>query len=480
MLPGRLILCAAALLLLAAVDLSAQSTLPNAPEPASLAWLASAAVQHRNYGSDQQRARVTEARPAQPYTEPSLWRRKYLYGNWDGERTRMENEGLTMDFYYVADALSNVRGGVHPGGKTWWGRIRGTVDVDFSKLSRWKGLTGHITSVWQYGTNIGGPSYAASYANPSSLASTHVFRAAEYDLTQALFHDHLEIRGGKMASWNTYGTQEYGASYVNEPMGYAFNTYVNTYMTYDPGGTPAFEVRFLPTYHYYVKAMVLSQEKKPYTIDPTGFAFHLGPPVLAAEAGWVHDPPLPPHATKTLGVEDCLRRYETGHYPGTFKFGGSYNPTAFTNQLTGQTSPGNYVIWAQANQAIYREPNQDLDGQRGLDVTFTIDHSPNDVNQQNQQIDAGFRYIGPFRGRRFAKDMLDFGWVRTSDGSAYRASQRMQGHAVAAENLAEINYLANITPWLLFQPTAEFILNPSAQAARSSIMVLGFRTMITF
>ncbi len=383
-----------------------------------------------------------------------------------------------MDFYYVADALANPTGGFNRGSETWWGRIRGTVDVDFGKFLPDAGLTGHITSVWQYGTNIGGPNYVNSFANPSSLASKHVLRAAEYSLSQYLFHDHIDVRGGKLAAWNTYGTQEYGASFINEPMGYAFNTFANTYMTYDPGGTPAFELRVLPSVHYYAKAMVLSQEKSPYAQDPTGFGFHLGPPVVVAEAGYLH---APPKNTGTLGMEDFLRRSETGKYPGIFKFGGSYNPATFTNQLTGQSSQGNYVIWAQANQALYREPDQGPKENRGLDATFTIDHSPDDVNQQNQQIDAGLRYVGPFRGAHFAKDMLDAGWVRTSNGSLYQRALLLQGKGPHhAENLAEINYLANLTPWLLLQPTVEFIVDPSATPDRGTVVVVGFRTMVTF
>lgn len=455
---------------------AAQEWLPDAPVP-SFAVL-QAQQQSQPNPKESAAASAAEKLPSTAQNQPDLWHRPYLLGDWGGERTRLADDGLTMDFYYVADGLANVKGGAHPPEATWWGRIRGTVDVDFGKFLPDRGLTGHMTSVWQYGTNIGGANYANTYANPSSLASQHLFRAAEYSLSQYLFGNHVDLRGGKLAAWNTYGTQEYGASYLNEPMGYAFNTLGNTYMTYDPGGTPAFEVRVLPSVHYYVKSMVLSQERSPYTTDTTGFHFHFGPPVVAAETGYIHDPPKD---TGTLGMVDNLRRYETGKYPGIYKFGGSYNPTTFTNQLTGQTSPGNYVIWAQANQAVYREPNQGAKENRGLDLTFTIDHSPNDVNAQNQQIDAGARYVGPFRGHHFAQDMLDFGWVRTSNGSALQQKLLLSGHgAQKSEHLLELNYLANVTPWLLFQPTAEFVLHPSANPARSNVVVLGFRTLVTF
>lgn len=467
-----------AALALFGVPALAQRDLPDAPVPSP--ELSPQQQRPKPNPAEQARAGANDARTTQRYQQTGMWQRKYLFGNWNGERTRLENKGVVFDFYYTADALANTSGDNGHDDATWWGRIRGTVDLDFSKFTQLRGLTFHMTSIWQYGTDIGGTNYVDSIANPSSLASVHVFRAAEYWLNESIFQHHLFLRGGKTAPWNNYGVQEYGASFLNEPMGYAFNTLFNTYMAYDPGGTPGFEVRVLPTVHYYVKAMVNSTEPSPYAVDPRGFNFHLTTPVVSTEAGYVHDPPQPPKSTATLGLENFVPNAATGNHPGTYKFGGSYTARPFTNQLTGQSSTGNNVIWGEASQAIYRESYSGPNKNRGLDLTAAINHSPNDVNQQNQQMDAGLRYVGPFRGKHFSKDMLDVGWVRSSDGSAYRGSLELKGQHVRPENLFEINYLSNLTPWLLFQPTAEFLLNPGTLATRRKVVVLGFRTRIVF
>lgn len=77
--------------------------------------------------------------------------------------------------------------------------------------------------------------------------------------------------------------------------------------------------------------------------------------------------------------------------------------------------------------------------------------------------------------------MLDVGWVRSSDGNSYRRALLLQGKGrYAAENLVEVNYLAHVTPWLLFQPTAEYIVSPNADTARPGVLVAGFRFMVTF
>ena len=451
--------------------LSAQTDLPAAPAP-SVTKLNSGGQESSAPPSPQPigaQSSPAENAPGEQTQDPA-----------EEQRRQLEQQGLRVNVQYDADALAAPTG-VDPTAETWWGRIRVTIDVNFGKFTPDKGLVAHFTSLWQYGTNIGGTNYVDSYANPSSLASQHVFRAAEYSLSQYLFKDHIQFRGGKIATWDSYGVQEYGQSFINEPMGYAFNTFINTYMTYDPGGTPAFEIRVLPDHHWYAKAVVFSQEKKPYIIDTTGFGFHFGPPAMAAEIGYLHDPPLPPASTGALGREDFLNASDTGPWPGVFEFGGSYNPGTFTNFLTGRSSPGNYMLWGQASQVLYREPDQGPDGHRGLGATAMVDWSPNDVNQQNQQIDAGVRYVGAIRGKHFANDMIDAGWVRTSNGSAYHEAllNRGLGNQVS-ENLVEINYLAHVTSWFIFQPVAEFIVNPAAEPRRANVSVYGFRIVASF
>jgi porin len=59
--------------------------------------------------------------------------RKYLFGDRNGYRTRLEQRGFTFDFYSTAEALGNPQGGRSDFGA--WGRIRGTLDIDFREFS---------------------------------------------------------------------------------------------------------------------------------------------------------------------------------------------------------------------------------------------------------------------------------------------------------------------------------------------------------
>jgi hypothetical protein len=95
--------------------------------------------------------------------------------------------------------------------------------------------------------------------------------------------------------------------------------------SFNPAGVPSFEIKLLPTDHLYVKAMVESQERNPYITDPTGFAFHLGGPVLSTEIGYLKDPRALGQTT-TMGVEPFTGDSDSGNHPGVYEFGAGYNP----------------------------------------------------------------------------------------------------------------------------------------------------------
>lgn len=365
--------------------------------------------------------------PANPEVEPeaahqtpesgNVWRRKYLLGDWNGTRTRLENKGVIFDVYYTDDALGNPQGG--RGDFAVWGRIRASADVDFSKFTPDKDLTFHATGLWQYGVDLSSQ-YTLTAVDSSSLPSAHTLRLDSYFLQQYLLHHKVAIRAGQIAAYDSYGDSEYGASFINLALGYAHsNLNSAAFLSFNPAGVPAFELKVLPTDHFYVKGMVLSEERNPYVQDPNGFSFHLGGPVFAGEAGYMHDPPKPPGATYTMGNEPFITDKETGNHPGIYRFGAGYDPHNFTDLLTGNPISGNYVVYTQIDQAVYRLSNSGPDKNRGLDLTYSEDYSPGNVTQYSHQLWVGARWIGP-GGGRWSKDTIGLGYVRTAVGSHSR------------------------------------------------------------
>lgn len=92
----------------------------------------------------------------------------HLFGDWGGERTRLLERGVSFDFQYVSDSLSNIKSEQIERFASW-NRIRGTVDIDFGALIEQPGLYFHATALWQGGGNLG--AYLALLTSPRSLTA---------------------------------------------------------------------------------------------------------------------------------------------------------------------------------------------------------------------------------------------------------------------------------------------------------------------
>jgi len=403
-----------------------------------------------------------DSKPGQAPTTFNLSNQKYLFGDWGGARTRLEEEkGVKFDFFYVADLLANPKGGVEK--ESGWGRIRGTMDLDFNKLIGAKGLTFHVTGLWQYGTNLGG-SYLGSIANPSGLVSAHTTRLDSFWLQQSLFGDKLTVRAGQFAGMDFYGIQNYGGNYLMEPLDYAFGTLFTTYESFDPAAGPAAEVKISPVRQFYFKTAVMSGNHDPYGSDTNGFGFTAkNNAVILDEIGFLVDQP---------GGKNPKDKY----YPGLYKIGSSFNGGRFPDPLTLQNRSGNYLIYFMGNQAIFRPQSG---SNKGLDVHLGFDFAPTDVNSIDRQVTGGFVYNGliPKRG----KDAVAFGFVysKVSDNFSH-VSTLLGGPALGSEKAFEINYLTQVTPWLIWQPTIQVYSDLGANSHNGTGVVAGFRTKVTF
>lgn len=71
------------------------------------------------------------------------------------------------------------------------------------------------------------------------------------------------------------------------------------------------------------------------------------------------------------------------------------------------------MYYVMASQAVYRA---EAGSNRGVDVTFGYDDSPNDINRENLTVTAGAVYHGAVPWR--LSDDLAFGFVSVRNGNA--------------------------------------------------------------
>jgi len=92
---------------------------------------------------------------------------RHLFGDWDGERSRLLERGVRFDFQYVSDSLWNIES-EQQDRLASFNRFRGTVDIDFGALVGEQGLYFHATALWQGGGNLG--AYLGLLTSPSGLS----------------------------------------------------------------------------------------------------------------------------------------------------------------------------------------------------------------------------------------------------------------------------------------------------------------------
>jgi carbohydrate-selective porin OprB len=206
----------------------------------------------------------------------------HLFGDWGGERTRLEERGVAFDFQYVSDSLSNLKSEKKER-LTNWNRVRGTVDIDFGLLAGWNGVYFHAAAVWQDGGNMG--QYLGLLTVPAK-ASANTFRLDSWWLEKRMQNQRIVVRLGQFAGQDFYGEQLYGTSFIIEPIGYALGNLSTTFETFDPPSTPAAELRVIPLHWFYVKSMVLGADRAQYAHNPTGFVPQFrGGPLSVSEIG---------------------------------------------------------------------------------------------------------------------------------------------------------------------------------------------------
>src|SRR6266852_7694402 len=269
----------------------------------------------------------------------------HLFGDWGGERTRLQERGVNFDFQYVSDSLWNLKSEQQERFASW-NRFRGTVDIDFGALMGEQGLYFHATALWQGGGKL--VTYLGLLTSPSGMSSANTCRLDSWWIEKRWLNERLTARIGQFAGQDFYGTQHYAGSSIFEPMGYALGNLFTDFESFDPPSTPALEVRVVPLRDLYVKAMVEAEDRDPFAHNPTGLVPQFrGVPVSISEIGFT-----PGKKASSMRAFDNVESRKG--YSGLYQFGASYNPGKFMTYQGPKRTSGNYLLYGRASQALWR------------------------------------------------------------------------------------------------------------------------------
>ena len=388
--------------------------------------------------------------------------RGHLFGEWKGVRERLLERGFDLDLQYLSDSLWNLRS-PQKERLASWNRVRGTVNLDLSRLTGAAGLTFHMTGLWQGGGNLG--TYLGVIANPSSMASANTFRLDSYWVEKHWKNDSIVFRVGQFAGEDFYGTQHDGTSFLLEPLGYALGNLNSTYESFDPPSTPAAELRVVPYRHLYVKAMVFAADRIPFAHNPSGFVPQFrGAASTVSEIGWA-----PGQSASSVRAFDTIAQRRG--YPGLYQLGGSFNPGKFQASGPAPIISGNYVVYLMASQAVWRK---DRASSEGLDLTAATDFTPSNRSRNNRQTTVGVRYNEPLPLRQH--NTISFGYVLSQ--SSHRFSAVLPIAALQPEHALELNGLVQVTRFITVQPVVERFIHVGGSTRQAT--VFGFRSKVDF
>jgi carbohydrate-selective porin OprB len=385
----------------------------------------------------------------------------HLFGDWDGERTRLLERGVSFDFQYVSDSLWSLKS-AQPERFASWDRFRGTVDIDLGKLIGQQGLYFHATALWQGGGNLG--TYLGLLTSPSGMSSANTCRLDSWWIEKRWLHERITARAGQFAGQDFYGAQHYAASFIFEPMGYALGNLFTTLESFDPPSTPAMEIRIAPIRNLYVKSMVAAAVRSPFSQNPTGLVPQFnGTPVSVSEIAFT-----PGKKATSVRAFDSVENRKG--YSGLYQFGASYNPGKFTSPTSPTPRAGNYLLYGMASQALWRVHPKEA---KGLDATLAYDWSPAEINRNNTQLTAGVRFNEPLP--LHIHNTMSLGYVRNSLSAQFLPPGTP---AWKTEHGVEFNTLFDPLPMLLVQPVIQYYANVGGRAQRA--VVFGFRTKVEF
>ncbi len=427
-----------------------------------------------------------------------LWERANLFGDPGGVRTALANRGVTFGLNEQAEVLGSPTGGVRQGA-IYEGLLTMSVGLDTQKAF---GLPGGIFNASAYQIQGRGLSRNDLDGNLMTVSSIEALRGTllfELWYQQSLLGDRLSIRLGQLAADQEFMISQYGGLFLNETFGWSALPSSNL-----PSGGPAYplatpgvRVRYLPRDDFAVLLAVFNG-------DPTGPG--IGVPQARDASGT--DFRTSDGALLIGEVQYTINGGENAHgLPGTYKLGAWYNTENFVDQrrdvsgrslanptglaaVIGANRRGDWSFYGVADQLVWREPGTK---DQGIGVFARAMGGPGDRNLVNVYLDAGATWKGAIPGRNTDTVGLGFALARISDTASKLDSDIIvysgQPYPIRRfEAALELTYQAQIAPWWLVQPDAQYIFNPNGgvpdpltpRKRVGDAAVFGVRTNITF
>ncbi|MCK1783147.1 carbohydrate porin [Pseudomonas sp. TNT11] len=403
-----------------------------------------------------------------PALADDLMNRSTLTGDWDGERQKLADEGIKLTGDYSSETISNLHGGIKRGTR-YSQQIRIGAQFDLSKLldspdaGRVQLLVndrrGHSATEDLLGNRLSSQeNYGGEYT-----------RLTEFSYQRNLFSPALSTKVGFMVMGTDFGgmpilTNFVSAGFCAHPLTMSSGSGWGNYPTAHWGGELRYDVNpslTLQTAVFQVNPEYNTRSSKAFSMPSNGTTGA----ILPLEAIFNNDAFL-------------NGQYKVGWYYDT-----SNAPEIGSTQKSSNRT-GAYVLM---DQAIWRN---EQDPQSVLRLFGQAASSNAATSPMRRWYSVGLVKQKPFASR--PNDSISFGYgravlnSRTRDVQEAKATNLEDAEMIAnldnGEQMLELNYGAQVTPWLLLRPDLQYYIEPGAFSGkkRDNALAAGLQVKATF
>ncbi len=382
-----------------------------------------------------------------------------MLGDMGGIRTALGQYGIQFDAVDSETLLDNMAGAVK-NGATMQGVLTLGVDVDTARLLGLPGGTFHVSALQLHGRPLS-PYYLQDLQAANGTEGDNATRLWELWYDQQFLRNRLDFKIGQQSIDSEFLVSTYSGLFVNTMAGWPLIPSVDLY-----GGGPAYPLSSLglrlraePADNVTVLAGVFDD-------NPGGSAFYADAQARDS-AGTLFN-----LNTGALWIAEFQYSAKPAGLPGTYKFGGFYDSGHFPDQrfdtdgrsLAAADSDGlprmhrgNYAFYGVADQTVWQSH---ADSSRTANLFVRIITAPAGQNLVDFSANGGITITAPLPGRENDTAGIDFGLGRVSSRVAdfdRDAGLKRRG----CEELVELTYQAQITPWLVVQPDLQYVFTPA-------------------
>ena len=406
----------------------------------------------------------------------------YLFGDWNGQRTRLAEQGVSFDFGYTSELAHNSEGGTRALTRYSDQWVLGSA-LDLDRLWGWQGATFKATVTNRNGKNLSTDAGLGTFQQVQEVYGRgQTWRLTDLHLEQALLDGRVILKAGRMgigADFAGFSCDFQNLSFCGSQPG----NLVGSYWANWPVSVWAGVAKVNTSRDSYLQLGVY--QVNPRYLDD-GYAVRKG----------LH--PNNPHGTTgALIPVEFGWQPQTGPYrglPGSYKVGAWYNTSdgddvaldalrrpLGADSATALRRDGAYGAYVNLEQQV-----TGIAGGRGATVFLNATQADKFTAATDRQIAVGMEYKGAFDRPR---DMIGVAIGATHANGRRATAQRRdaaahpQGTVAVAhgyEYAAEVFYSWSPLPSVSIRPNLQYVKHPGASTWNHDAVVLGLKTSVAF